>query len=74
MRRDLIARAEAEANEVRERAQADIAAQQQRALAELRTDVAQLSIDLAERIVERNLDRDTQLQLVDSFINQVGSN
>ena len=38
------------------------------------TDVAQLSIDLAERIVEHNLDRDTQLRLVDSFINQVGSN
>jgi F-type H+-transporting ATPase subunit b len=74
VRRDLIARAETEANEVRERAQADIAAQQQRAIAELRTDVAQLSIDLAERIVERNLDRATQLQLVDSFINQVGSN
>ena len=74
VRRDLIARAEAEANEVRERAQADIAAQQQRAMAELRTDVAQLSIDLAERIVERNLDRATQQQLVDSFINQVGSN
>jgi len=74
VRRDLIARAEVEANDVRERAQSDIAAQQQRAMAELRTDVAQLSIDLAERIVERNLDRDTQLQLVDSFINQVGSN
>jgi F-type H+-transporting ATPase subunit b len=74
VRRDLIARAEGEANEVRERAQTDIAAQQQRALAELRTDVAQLSIDLAERIVERNLDRATQQQLVDSFINQVGSN
>jgi F-type H+-transporting ATPase subunit b len=74
VRRDLIARAENEANEVRERAQSDIAAQQQRAMAELRTDVAQLSIDLAERIVERNLDRATQLQLVDSFINQVGSN
>ena len=74
VRRDLIARAEVEANEIRERAQVDIAAQQQRALTELRTDVAQLSIDLAERIVEHNLDRDTQLQLVDSFINQVGSN
>jgi F-type H+-transporting ATPase subunit b len=74
VRRDLIARAETEAAEVRDRAQADIATQQQRALAELRTDVAQLSIDLAERIVERNLDRATQQQLVDSFINQVGSN
>jgi F-type H+-transporting ATPase subunit b len=74
VRRDLIARAEAEANEVRTRAEADIEAQRQRALSELRGDVAQLSIDLAERIVERNLDRDAQRQLVDSFIDQVGSN
>jgi F-type H+-transporting ATPase subunit b len=74
VRRDLIVRAEAEAAEIRQRAQADIATQQERALAELRTDVTQLSIDLAERIVEHNLDRDTQLRLVDSFIDQVGSN
>jgi F-type H+-transporting ATPase subunit b len=74
VRRDLIARAEAEAAEVRQRAEADIEVQRQRALTELRGDVAQLSIDLAERIVERNLDRDTQRQLVDSFIDQVGSN
>ncbi len=74
VRKDLIARAEADALEVRQRAQADIATQQERAMAELRTDVTALSIDLAERIVEHNLDRDTQLRLVDSFINQVGSN
>jgi F-type H+-transporting ATPase subunit b len=74
VRRDLIARAETEAAEVRQRAQADISTQQERAMAELRTDVTQLSIDLAERIVEHNLDRDTQQRLVDSFINQVGSN
>ncbi len=74
VRRDLIARAEAEALEIRQRAQADISTQQERAMAELRTDVTQLSIDLAERIVEHNLDRDTQQRLVDSFINQVGSN
>jgi F-type H+-transporting ATPase subunit b len=74
VRKDLIARAEADALEVRQRAQADIVTQQERAMAELRTDVTALSIDLAERIVEHNLDRDTQLRLVDSFINQVGSN
>ena len=74
VRRDLIARAEADAAEIRDRAQADITTQQERAMAELRTDVTQLSIDLAERIVEHNLDRDTQQRLVDSFINQVGSN
>jgi F-type H+-transporting ATPase subunit b len=74
VRRDLIARAEGEANEVRARAQADIANQRTQAMTQLRTDVAQLSIDLAGRIVERNLDDDTNRQLVDSFIDQVGSN
>jgi F-type H+-transporting ATPase subunit b len=74
VRRDLIARAEEEANEVRARAQADIANQRTQAMSQLRTDVAALSIDLAGRIVERNLDDDTNRQLVDSFIDQVGSN
>jgi len=74
VRRALIARAEEEANEVRARAQADIANQRTQAMSQLRTDVAALSIDLAGRIVERNLDNDTNRQLVDSFIDQVGSN
>jgi F-type H+-transporting ATPase subunit b len=75
VRADLIARAEQEANEIRARAQADIVNQRNQALAQLRTEVASLSIDLAGRIVERNLDNDTNRQLVDSFIDQVaGSN
>jgi len=75
VRADLIARAEQEANDIRARAQADIANQTNQAMAQLRTDVASLSIDLAGRIVERNLDSDTNRQLVDSFIDQVsGSN
>jgi F-type H+-transporting ATPase subunit b len=75
VRADLIARAEQEANDIRARAQADIANQTNQAMAQLRTDVASLSIDLAGRIVERNLDTDTNRQLVDSFIDQVsGSN
>jgi F-type H+-transporting ATPase subunit b len=72
VRRDVIARAEGEAQEIRVRAQADIANQRQQAMTQLRTDVANLSIDLAGRIVERNLDSDTNRQLVDSFIDQVG--
>jgi F-type H+-transporting ATPase subunit b len=72
VRRDLTARAEEEANEIRQRAQADIANQRAQALAQLRDEVAQLSIDLAGRIVERNLDDDTNRELVNSFIEQVG--
>jgi F-type H+-transporting ATPase subunit b len=72
VRADLIARAEQEANEIRQRAQSDIANQRAQALAQLRDEVAQLSIDLAGRIVERNLDDATNRQLVNSFIEQVG--
>ena len=74
VRRDLIARAEAEAQEIRDRATADIANQRSQAMASLRDEVAQLSIDLAGRIVEKNLDSDTNRELVNSFIDQVGNN
>jgi F-type H+-transporting ATPase subunit b len=71
VRRDLIARAEEDAREIRERATADIANQTTQAMAQLRAEVAQLSIDLAGRIVERNLDTDTNRQLVENFIDQL---
>jgi len=73
VRRELVARAEADAGEIRERAQQDVQLATERAMAELRSRVGQLSIDLAEKIVERNLDRDTQMALVESYIDQVGA-
>ena len=73
VRKDLIARAETEAAELRGRAQEDIRLASERALTELQGRVAELSIELAEKVVERNLDRDTQIALIESYINQVGS-
>jgi F-type H+-transporting ATPase subunit b len=71
VKRDITAKAEEEANEIRARAQADIANQTQQAMAQLHDDVAQLSIELAGRIVERNLDTDTNRQLVNNFIDEL---
>lgn len=73
VRRELIARAEADAAEVRERARQDVTLATERAMAELRSRVGHLSIDLAEKIVERNLDRDTQMALIEQYIEEVGS-
>ena len=73
LRRDLMQRAEAEVAELKQRTQDDINAARDRTLSELRADVANLALDLAEKVVSRNLDRDTNMALVDSFINQVGS-
>jgi F-type H+-transporting ATPase subunit b len=73
VRKDLIAKAEGEAADLRGRAQEDIRLATERALADLQGRVAELSIELAEKVVERNLDHDTQIALIESYINQVGS-
>ncbi len=72
VRADLITRAEADAADVRARANADAALATERAMADLQTQVAAMSIGLAERIVQHNLDAATQTALVESFINEVG--
>ena len=73
LRQDLTQRAETEVAELRRRSQEEIGAAQQRATADLRAQVAELAIELAEKVVERNLDRDTNLALIESFISQVGT-
>ena len=73
MRRDLVSRAEAEAAELRQRAQEEINAAQQRAIADLRRQVSGLAIDLAEKVVERSLDRETNVALIESFLDEVGA-
>lgn len=73
VRRDVIAKAEAEAASILERANADIAAERDRALQELRTQVGALSVELASRIVERELDVSTHDTLVDEYIERLSS-
>ncbi len=74
VRRDLIARAETDAADIRARAQEDVRLAGDRAMADLRGRVSDLAIELAEKVVEHNLDRDTQVALIDNYINSVGSN
>jgi F-type H+-transporting ATPase subunit b len=73
VKRQIRSQAESEAAEIRARAQEDARLASERAAVDLQSRVADLSIELAEKIVERNLDRDTQLALVESYIEQVGS-
>jgi F-type H+-transporting ATPase subunit b len=74
VRADIIARAEAEANEIKARANEDIRLATERAQADLQASVKDLSIELAEKVVEHNLDAETQRALIDNYISQVGSN
>jgi F-type H+-transporting ATPase subunit b len=73
IKRDQEARLQDELAELRTRAVADIDTAKADAMAELRDEVASLAIGAAETVVQRNLDADTQTQLVEDYINQVAA-
>jgi F-type H+-transporting ATPase subunit b len=74
VRQERLQAVEAEIAELRARAADDVRRATERAMSDLRGKVAELSVELAEKVVERNLDRQTQEALIEQYINQVGSN
>ena len=68
VRANLVAQAEEEAAAIRERARADAAAERERTLSELRAEVGRMSVDLASKIVGKELDASTHQALVDDYI------
>ncbi len=73
IREDLVGQAEEEAATVRERAQSEAAMERERTLQELRAEVSAMSVELASRIVEKEIDPATHRDLVDSYINNLSS-
>jgi F-type H+-transporting ATPase subunit b len=73
IKRDQEARLQTELAELRERAVNDIESAKAQAMADLRSEVAQLAIGAAETIVGHNLDAATQTQLVDEYIDQIAA-
>lgn len=70
---DLIARADAEAEAVRGRAVADVAALRSQVASDVQSDASLAAYRAAEEIVRSSLDDATQQQLVDQYIDQVGA-
>jgi F-type H+-transporting ATPase subunit b len=68
VRTDLIAKAEAEAGHIVAKAREDAGNEKARALQEARREVADLSIDLAEKVVGENLDREAQHGLIERYL------
>jgi len=73
IRQDLRKQAESEVAELKQRAQDDITAMATRTMADLRAQVSLLAVELAGKVVEKNLDNDTNKALVERFIQQLGS-
>jgi len=71
-RSDIVARAESEAEGIKSRAHQELESEKERAMIAMRGEVAGLSLDVAEKLVARNLDRSSQQALVDQFIDELG--
>lgn len=71
VRADVLRRAEDEAAQITQRAREDAEASRARVVADLRNQVALASVELAGRIVQRELDPQRHRELVDQYINEL---
>lgn len=68
MRADIVAKAEGDAEQIRTKAREEADAEKARALADARSQVGEISVDLAGRIVGESLDADAHRELVDRYL------
>ena len=71
LRKDLMGRAEEESQGIVARAQDEIRAERDRVFQELRTQVGEIAVELAARIVGQSLDESAHQRLIDDYIDQV---
>ncbi len=70
--KEIIDEARDESERLKKSATAEIELEKQKAIAELRRQIADLSVLAAGKIIEKNLDTATHTALVDEFIKEVG--
>jgi F-type H+-transporting ATPase subunit b len=68
---EILAEAKAQAEKATNKARGEITAEKDRALAELRTHVAELALEAAGRLVKSEMDGPTQRRLVEDFLSEV---
>ncbi len=71
VRKDIVDKANKEAEGIVARAQDQMEAERTRTVQELQRTIGDLSIELAEKVVGRTLDGDSQRDLVDAYIQEV---
>ena len=70
-RKEILDQARAEAEKVTARAREEIVAEKDRAMAEIRSQVADLALMAAGKLVQRQMDGPTQRRLVEEFLAEV---
>ena len=69
---EIINLAQAQAVQLKEKAAADIAQEKKKALNDAKDEISGISMAIAEKVVERQLNDADQQKLIDQFINELG--
>ena len=69
---EILRQANAEANAIREKAQADIAQEKKKALNDAKDEISVIALSIAGKVVGQQLQGAEQSRLVDDFIDQLG--
>ena len=70
---DIVAAARSEASRLKEEAIRDIESEKNKAVAALRAQVSGLSVLIASKIIEKQIDEQSQQQLVEQYLQEVGN-
>lgn len=69
---EILAEARTQTEKMKESALSDIERERQRAVADIKAQVADMSVAVAEKIIQQKLDMQGQAALIDQFIQEVG--
>ena len=69
---EIINQAQAQAVQIKEKAAADIAQEKKKAINDAKDEISGISMAIAEKVVERQLNAADQQKLIDQFINELG--
>ena len=72
LRKEALKKAGDEANALIKRAQDEITRETEKAMKELRSQIADISIQVASKVIQKSLDKDEHAKLINQYITEVG--
>ena len=69
---NIISEANSKASEKKKKADEDIAQERKKAVNEIKNEISSISVDIAQKVIEREINENDQKDLIDSFIDKIG--
>ena len=69
---EILRQARSDADALRDKARSDIALEKKKALNDIKSDISQIALDIAEKVVEKEINAADQQALIEEFIRNMG--